>query len=232
MNYQEQLDSEEWRNKRNEIVKKDNLKCCKCNNNRILKSLKECTGIRTSRGEKNAAYILVGLNTQRFPKTFLSYDDCLMDEPTFVYTPEYLKFYVSPNELKENNIISNYGCRRFHQSEYKIVENKLVPLKILDTLPEDIEWKSNKTLEVHHKYYKVGLKAWEYPREALATLCSECHEDEHKNNKIPYLDRNNNVIRHLTPCTRCSGTGYFPEYRHVINGKCFECLGNRFEEFK
>lgn len=32
-----------------------------------------------------------------------------------------------------------------------------------------------KTLNVHHKYYIKGHKAWEYDNDALITLCTECH---------------------------------------------------------
>ena len=39
-----------------------------------------------------------------------------------------------------------------------------------------------KTLHVHHKYYiNDGRKVWEYPNEALITLCEGCHETEHIN---------------------------------------------------
>lgn len=31
------------------------------------------------------------------------------------------------------------------------------------------------TLHVHHLYYKFGLNPWEYPDEALTTLCELCH---------------------------------------------------------
>ena len=34
------------------------------------------------------------------------------------------------------------------------------------------------TLNVHHKYYEHGKKPWEYPIEALTTLCQNCHEME------------------------------------------------------
>lgn len=34
------------------------------------------------------------------------------------------------------------------------------------------------TLHVHHKYYEPGKKPWEYPDEALITLCESCHSDE------------------------------------------------------
>ena len=33
-----------------------------------------------------------------------------------------------------------------------------------------------KTLHVHHGYYKRGLMPWEYPDEAYHCLCFECHE--------------------------------------------------------
>ena len=34
-------------------------------------------------------------------------------------------------------------------------------------------------LQVHHKYYESGKLAWEYPIEALITLCRRCHAREH-----------------------------------------------------
>ena len=29
-------------------------------------------------------------------------------------------------------------------------------------------------------------------------------------------------------CNRCGGTGRLPQYKHVENGICFKCRGNRF----
>jgi hypothetical protein len=34
------------------------------------------------------------------------------------------------------------------------------------------------TLHVHHRYYIQGAEPWEYPLEALVTLCEVCHESE------------------------------------------------------
>ena len=39
-------------------------------------------------------------------------------------------------------------------------------------------------LNVHHRYYIEGHKPWEYPDDALVTLCEECHRKEHENNDI------------------------------------------------
>lgn len=44
---------------------------------------------------------------------------------------------------------------------------------------------SSKNLDVHHKYYLEGKKAWEYPDAALLTLCRSCHENVHKWHKVP-----------------------------------------------
>jgi len=32
------------------------------------------------------------------------------------------------------------------------------------------------TLHVHHKYYRRGADPWDYPDDALKTLCEDCHE--------------------------------------------------------
>ena len=45
------------------------------------------------------------------------------------------------------------------------------------------------TLQVHHKYYNKypdGKKVnpWDYPNDALITLCDECHKEVHKTKKI------------------------------------------------
>ena len=39
-------------------------------------------------------------------------------------------------------------------------------------------------LNVHHKYYIEGCMPWEYPDDALITLCEDCHKREHKYNNI------------------------------------------------
>jgi hypothetical protein len=39
----------------------------------------------------------------------------------------------------------------------------------------------NKPLAIHHRYYEHDKDPWEYPMEALVTLCDECHEAEKEN---------------------------------------------------
>ena len=37
---------------------------------------------------------------------------------------------------------------------------------------------TDSTLNVHHRWYTRGSEPWEYPPEALVTLCEQCHERE------------------------------------------------------
>lgn len=88
-------------------------------------------------------------------------------------------------------------------------------------------------LEVHHRYYVFPhLNAWEYDDSALVTLCFKCHRLIHMSlGYLNYVEQNGQlVLTPLTPCKRCGGTGYLPEYRHVQHGLCFRCSGKRFEE--
>ena len=60
--------------------------------------------------------------------------------------------------------------------------------KRLEVMERD-EWKCQKcgdkdnTLNVHHRYYENGKDPWDYPLEALITLCQDCHKYEKDNFK-------------------------------------------------
>jgi hypothetical protein len=38
----------------------------------------------------------------------------------------------------------------------------------------------DKTLHVHHGYYRRGKMPWEYPDESLSCLCDDCHSRRHQ----------------------------------------------------
>jgi len=95
--------------------------------------------------------------------------------------------------------------------------------------PKMIVTKKSYIMHVHHCYYVVDKLPWQYPSEALITLCNWCHSDFHEKNIMKvYLDTSLTKYRELVACKRCGGTGYFDNYRHVENGVCFECRGERF----
>ena len=89
------------------------------------------------------------------------------------------------------------------------------------------------SLQVHHKHYILGLDPWEYKDSELITLCEECHHQIHITEEVPTLRLNNGVLEKLklTPCSRCDGSGYLPQYRYVQNGICFRCHGQRYDEY-
>jgi hypothetical protein len=48
---------------------------------------------------------------------------------------------------------------------------------------------SSNNLQIHHRYYEKypngkKVKPWDYPNEALITLCDECHKKAHEKYKI------------------------------------------------
>lgn len=125
---------------------------------------------------------------------------------------------------------------RFYLESYEIDKQELRS-SIVDEFYQNfsdnsnkIKWLDVRNLHVHHHYYKMNKLPWEYPDEALTTLCWECHETLHQNIKVPVLDEFNQVIGNFTPCARCSGAGYFPEYHYILSGICFRCGGAKYEE--
>lgn len=69
---------------------------------------------------------------------------------------------------------SNYGERlkdpRWQKLRLKVFER--------DNWTCQICLCNSKTLNVHHRYYENGKEPWDYPLEALVTLCEDCHEEE------------------------------------------------------
>ena len=99
-------------------------------------------------------------------------------------------------------------------------------------------------LQVHHRFYIIEKTCpqsnkfiynlpWDYPEQALITVCKKCHENIHKTQKIPFVEEispGKYVEKKLTPCRRCGGRGRFSRYKHIESGICFRCRGKRFEE--
>ena len=71
----------------------------------------------------------------------------------------------------------------------------------------------------------MGHKPWDYPEEALVTLCENCHKNRHEKEKTIVYGENDAPFRLTTLCDRCGGSGYLPQYKHVEHGICFKCGG-------
>ncbi len=85
-------------------------------------------------------------------------------------------------------------------------------------------------LHVHHLYYVKSKHPWEYADEALITLCNDCHLKTHETEDIPVYEvlSGEKVKMSAQTCGRCRGAGYFPQYKKVENGVCFQCRGTRY----
>jgi len=48
---------------------------------------------------------------------------------------------------------------------------------------------NKENLCAHHTYYyKIKVKPWDYPDDALITLCEKCHNEWHTHNKNVHID--------------------------------------------
>ena len=95
-------------------------------------------------------------------------------------------------------------------------------------------------LQVHHTVYYIKppvlgtmfefIYPWDYNDEDLITVCSSCHKLIHESENIPKIIKSSLENLDLTPCGRCNGIGFFPQYHYVQNGICFECEGVMYIE--
>ena len=125
----------------------------------------------------------------------------------------------------------------YHKGKYYVLkEDSKIHKNNIIHIPE--VWSKKESLHVHHKLYyydpliKKHVYPWLYKDEELITLCSKCHEEEHKNNPPQTLHKDSLKNIPLTTCERCDGMGILHEFLHVENGICFKCRGAKYEEVK
>ena len=86
-------------------------------------------------------------------------------------------------------------------------------------------------MHLHHKYYVYDRLPWQYEKEALQTLCAECHTEVHKNQVI--MKYQNDILENPEPtvnCEKCFGTGHIDKYEYYKAGICFMCDGKGYLE--
>lgn len=81
-------------------------------------------------------------------------------------------------------------------------------------------------IHVHHKYYIKDRHPWEYKKEALISVCSDCHTEIHETETI-LIYENEDLLnsKKLVKCESCRGTGHKPQFDYYMNGICFQCSG-------
>jgi|SRR5690554_3488414 len=203
MNYQQQLETKEWKDKREEVFKRDCYKCTKCKLERpkILGILRN-PGIIDSCEFSKSGRVYVGLENNK----------------------AHLMFYYGMTLYADSFVIGDI-------TNVKIEDLKFAEQRI-DGVSRQICFTDNVTnkdlrpdLHVHHKYYILGKKAWEYNNDALITLCADCHMEEHQNNAIIVYSEKGDELYEAQTCYKCNGAGYLKEYNYYCNGVCFSCNG-------
>ena len=209
MNYQEQLQTIEWRNKRIEILKRDKYSCtkCKCKRTKFLRLSKKF-GIKTYADLSNNSCLFYEINQIEKTVSYLNLETIFVNEALFI----------SENE---KIILENLSFAL--QRDEKYIENgKRQLICFTENVSEEDKFTD---LNIHHKHYVIGKKAWEYKNDTLITLCEKCHKKEHEENNIPVYDKEMNVMYNAKVCGKCEGSGYLPEFHYYEKGICFKCYG-------
>lgn len=238
MTYPEQLQTTQWKNKRDEILKRDHFACQKCNNAKILDQAKKgkLNGNTFYVESENLYYVNLVLDPEftEFDIKQTIFYGVLKNSTIFIIGAR----FKTPTEIEVENYKGKLEIA--FKDKPTIVDDPEFSIKIgfINELEKKIKaegfdnffWLQFKGLHIHHKYYIKGYQAWEYNNEVLITLCEICHDEMHENQKIPVYNSKMEFLEFYKYCYRCNGKGVFSEYSHVQSGICFRCNGNRYEE--
>lgn len=232
MTYKEQLLNQKWLTKRKEILKEHQNTCQNCFN-QSYEEFDRGIILSSSLNKQDNGYwaTIWGLKNNEVGLS-------LIGDISFNPTENYVCFYE-----KSNNYFNIIALKRINHSIIEI--NSVIEIirqgikgKVTEKTYKEVYKPINANdiwvvifgLHIHHKYYQHGLLAWEYPNEALQTLCWKCHENLHANSAITILNKDGIEIGQFSVCKRCYGAGIFPEYSHIQAGICFRCNGAKYEE--
>ncbi len=210
MNYQEQLQRKEWKSKRIEILERDNFSCRNCGCKRsIFLRLSSKYGIKSYHSLRNNKSLLgkFRINQETKKVKFIDVFNKFLNIALFV------------TETNEEIILDNLKFAL--QNDENGVSKRLICFT--ENISEDDKFTD---LNIHHKYYITGRKAWEYNNEALITLCADCHKLEHENKTTPVYDSLGTILYNTKICNKCSGSGFLPEFHYYEDGICFKCGGH------
>lgn len=204
--YIEQLEQNEWKSKRKEILERDKEECRSCGLKRSeIISVFQDAKLKTSQEIVNEGFQIV-MSEKKDTVLLLSGMD---KEEVPILKPS--------GEIHKMNSIFGYRYGKKVPFTYRTIERFAVK--------NNYDFSNEMDLNIHHTYYQVGKLAWEYPNDALISLCSNCHQHEHDTKEIPVYSTIGKKLCLVEKCERCGGSGHFKEYKHVKNGVCFKCNG-------
>jgi len=252
MTYSDLLRTSEWKEKREEILERDNNECKRCGasyNEKMVTSaflvsaeeLKVFNNIEIFNPLNFNIKLLRAIDMNDNPILLKSDIDEIEYNDTidYIMTVNFRKkehnnypFSGSTDPKMHDNIFLKIDCNVLLHS---LVKEKLRSNNNYSVDKEGFwfaqsddldEYSKNFTIfHVHHKCYRKNKQIWEQNNNEYMTLCNVCHKIIHNNEKIPYYDEGDKIISYLNNCSRCGGTGYLECYKHVQNGRCFKCDG-------
>lgn len=214
MSYIEDLQQNEWLEKRTEILAQDEFKCRNCSIERSkFRGLVNSFGIKSYEELMDNGYSFINKSEN---------DYCLKNvniiKDGWITPVVFLVENMSTIKLNE----LNFAMQNF---DAKVFGKTFKTKRLIAFQEKKIDVDSMIDLNVHHRYYIVGNKPWEYPNDALVTLCHKCHKREHENNTVFVYDKDGNISSELITCSKCNGSGYINEFNYFHNGICFKCGG-------
>jgi len=223
--YAELLQNENWLKKRKEILNRDKRICQNCHNDHYYSNFKKSkiTNIECLYSDLDMEF---NLGDDRRGSQYIFSANFLRENNQ----KGYVDFYTYHFE-KKIAYLKNYNVyyKENIAAEDNIIEKSKVEILCINNPENSNEVFFCKDLHVHHKYYRKGLNPWEYPNDALTTLCWHCHEELHENTEVAIYDENGKLIGSKSRCYKCHGSGFLPEYSYHMNGICFACNGGRFK---
>jgi hypothetical protein len=130
--------------------------------------------------------------------------------------------------IRSNSILQIGYSQLLNSIEWKY---KRINILVRDGYKCQVCSQNSFRLHVHHKCYIKNELPWEINDSQLMSVCYKCHKEIHNSTQIPVyeIDWKGNMLlssNHNIYCGRCAGAGWFPQYKHVEDGVCFQCRGN------
>ena len=233
--YAKLLESDEWLEKRNYIVKRDSNVCQRCQNISYLNNEEFTLMLGKLKKTPKGFFLILETQEQDIPRKIDNSDNLIINKAYFSIVTNN-----NPVEINNHQIISIFSIDSTNLKAKNLIKDILVNSnykksvflkdKLQNFIGENLNsiiWKMTKYLNVHHEFYQIGKKPWEYKNDSLVTVCQPCHKKIHQEEVIYLRDEKGNKIE-LIVCDRCFGTGVLHQFHHVENGICFKCKGNRF----
>ncbi|MFV0180320.1 hypothetical protein OBK28_12215 [Empedobacter falsenii] len=251
--YEDLLNDPRWKEKRQEILERDNHTCQRCGHNEkdkklftIIKLIElkfstELIEFKLIDSLDTVKIIEVWHNNRKFitAKSFLNEEELkqlninaqilFKDSSIDIRNNEFngsLEFNNNTDHFK--NFITNKAFINIFSNNDNFIDCENIWITPNFSLFQPSIYKEyfDSSLQVHHKCYRINYEIWDQPNEEYITLCNTCHKTVHTHQKIPFYDLNKKITDWMTPCTRCNGSRYISQYKHIKGGVCFKCKGS------